>query len=49
MTRTTKQLEIPKPRFNCGIIWAADKVSSPTKRDLEKFYDMAVKLVHPAP
>lgn len=29
-----------------GLSSAADKISSPTKRDLERFYNMSVKLVH---
>ena len=44
--RTTKQLEKRKSRLNLGLSSAADKISSPTKRDLQRFYNMSVKLVH---
>jgi hypothetical protein len=44
--RTTKQLEKRKSRLNSGLSSAANKISSPTKRDLQQFYNMSVKLVH---
>jgi hypothetical protein len=44
--RTTKQLEKRKSRLNSGLSLAADKISSPIKRDLQRFYNMSVKLVH---
>jgi hypothetical protein len=44
--RTTKQLEKRKSRLDSGLSSAANKISSPTKRDLQQFYNMSVKLVH---
>jgi hypothetical protein len=44
--RTTKQLEKRKSRLNSSLNSAANKISSPTKRDLQQFYNMSVKLVH---
>lgn len=44
--RTIRQLEKRKSRLNSGVSSAADKITSPTKRDLQQFYNMSVKLVH---
>lgn len=44
--RTTKQLEKRKSRLDSGLSSASDKISSPTKRNLQQFYNMSVKLVH---
>ncbi|KAJ5337526.1 zinc finger protein [Penicillium brevicompactum] len=44
--QTTRQLEIRKSRLDSGLSSATDKISSPTKRDLQQFYNMSVKLVH---
>lgn len=44
--RTTKQLAKRKSRLDSGLSPAADKISSPTKHDLQQFYNMTVKLVH---
>jgi len=44
--RTTKQLEKRKSRLDSGLSSVSDKISSPTKRDLQQFYNMSAKLVH---
>lgn len=44
--QTTKQLAKRKSRLDSGLSPAADKISSPTKCDLQQFYNMTVKLVH---
>lgn len=44
--QTTKQLEKRKSRLDSGLTSATHKISSPTRRDLQQFYNMSVKLVH---
>jgi hypothetical protein len=44
--RTIKQLKKRKSRLDSGLSLATDKISSPTKRDLQQYYNMTVKMLH---
>jgi hypothetical protein len=44
--RTIKQLQKRKSRLDFGLSSATDKISSPTKRDLQQYYNMTVRMLH---
>jgi hypothetical protein len=44
--RTIKQLKKRKSRLDSGLSSATDKISSPTKRDLQQYYNMTIKMLH---
>ena len=44
--RTTKKLKKRKSRLDSGLSSVTDKISSPTKRDLQQYYNMTVKMLH---
>ena len=44
--RTTEQLRKRKSRLDSGLSSVLGKVSSPTKRDLQQYYSMTVKMLH---